>query len=196
MPGLKRLASPRVTIKRARVLSPDGRGDALGGASSRSGIPSVPAPPSGIAFRLTQGFHVYENINDPRHHPGLDVAPANLSADVPVAVRSVNVPLKVERVGYMPGGYGYYLYGRDPEGNQLRFGHFGAPVPFSPGETVAPGQMIDIMGSTGRSSGRHLHFEVRRPGGGYYDAGAYLSRLQESIFSLVGGARRRPVGLG
>jgi murein DD-endopeptidase MepM/ murein hydrolase activator NlpD len=58
------------------------------------------------------------------------------------------------------GGYGTLLIIAHPNGTQTLYAHLsrlGATV----GEKVAKGQVIGYVGSTGRSSGPHLHFEVK-----------------------------------
>ncbi len=58
------------------------------------------------------------------------------------------------------GGYGCYLILDHGGGVQTLYGH-SSKLLVSPGETVTQGQTIALMGSTGRSTGPHLHFEVR-----------------------------------
>jgi murein DD-endopeptidase MepM/ murein hydrolase activator NlpD len=61
------------------------------------------------------------------------------------------------------GGYGLYIVVvRDPRLSTL-YGHLDWPL-VQPGEVVAAGQAIALMGSTGNSTGPHLHFEVRIAG--------------------------------
>lgn len=61
------------------------------------------------------------------------------------------------------GGYGLYiLLTRDSQLSTL-YGHLDWPL-VQPGDVVAAGQAIALMGSTGNSTGPHLHFEVRIAG--------------------------------
>jgi len=58
------------------------------------------------------------------------------------------------------GGYGSYIVLKHSNGTQTLYAHLSG-VQVSVGETVDQGQVIGNMGSTGKSTGTHLHFEVR-----------------------------------
>lgn len=62
-------------------------------------------------------------------------------------------------------GYGRYIIIDHQNGMQTLYGHMNTRLA-EVGEVVAKGQLIGLMGSTGQSTGNHLHFEVRL-GGGY-----------------------------
>lgn len=66
----------------------------------------------------------------------------------------------VSRVGGWNGGYGNYIVIRHNNGTQTLYAHLSTNLVGS-GETVVQGQKIGTAGSTGRSTGPHLHFEVR-----------------------------------
>lgn len=57
------------------------------------------------------------------------------------------------------GGYGEYIVIQHPNGTQTLYGHLSA-VMISRGDKVTRGQRIGSLGSTGRSTGPHVHFEV------------------------------------
>ena len=48
----------------------------------------------------------------------------------------------------------------------------------SPGQRVEAGETIGLLGSTGNSSGPHVHFELRGASGGYLDPFAYFPELR------------------
>ena len=58
------------------------------------------------------------------------------------------------------GGYGNYIVIEHPNGTQTLYGHLNA-VYTSVGGRVEKGQWIGEVGNTGKSTGAHLHFEVR-----------------------------------
>ena len=60
-------------------------------------------------------------------------------------------------------GYGYVVYINHPDGKQTRYGHL-SKILVSTGQKVTQGQKIALSGNTGRTSGPHVHFEIRIDG--------------------------------
>lgn len=105
-------------------------------------------------FRVTSKF----GNRSGGFHGGLDLG-AKTAGKVGDPIYSVQSGV-VKRHRYDAGGYGYYMVVEHPQGFCTLYAHlkdYVAPV----GASVAAGQQIGIMGSTGRSTGAHLHFEIR-----------------------------------
>lgn len=70
---------------------------------------------------------------------------------------------KVRLTNYEARGYGNYVILRHPNGLETVYGHLNKFL-VKPDQTVRAGQPIALGGSTGRSTGPHLHFETRYMG--------------------------------
>jgi murein DD-endopeptidase MepM/ murein hydrolase activator NlpD len=93
---------------------------------------------------------------DTRFHAGVDIA-AKTGTQVYAAG-----PGKVTFAG-VAGGYGNLVMVDHGGGLQTRYAHL-SEIDVKVGEVVQPGAPVGKVGSTGRSTGPHLHFEVRRDG--------------------------------
>jgi len=98
---------------------------------------------------------------EPAFHHGIDYA---TPVGTPIYA---NQPMTVTKVGYEPG-YGKYVYAKDANGNEHRYGHLDSQN-VKPGDTINPGDKIANTGNTGKSTGPHLHYEVRKPDGNSVD---------------------------
>lgn len=87
-------------------------------------------------------------------HTGLDIAGP---IGTPIYAAEDGVVIKS---GWNSGGYGYYIIIDHGGGMATLYGH-NSKLLVKAGEHVTRGQNISLMGSTGRSTGPHLHFEVR-----------------------------------
>ena len=89
-------------------------------------------------------------------HAGIDI-PGPLGSDVRAAEAGI------VRFAGVAGGYGNMIEIAHAGGVVTRYGHLSRML-VRPGAQVGQGEVIALMGSTGRSTGSHLHFEVRRDG--------------------------------
>jgi murein DD-endopeptidase MepM/ murein hydrolase activator NlpD len=102
-----------------------------------------------------------------RMHKGIDIAgpvgtPINAAADG-IVVAS----------GWSSGGYGNLVEVRHNDGTTTRYGH-NSRLSVAVGQVVRQGQQVAEMGSTGHSTGSHLHFEIRPSGGSAVNPIAHL----------------------
>ena len=104
-----------------------------------------------------------------RMHRGVDVAGP---VGTPIVAAAMGV---VEEAGWNSGGYGNLVEIRHPDGSMTLYAHNNS-LSVSKGQTVRQGQKIAEMGSTGYSTGPHLHFEIHPSGGGAVNPVAYLPR--------------------
>ena len=89
-----------------------------------------------------------------RGHTGIDLA---VPTGTPIRAA---LPGTVAVSTYNQGGYGYYIMIDHGNGLSTLYGHC-SQLLASVGRTVEAGDIIALSGSTGRSTGPHLHFEVR-----------------------------------
>ncbi len=101
---------------------------------------------------VTSPFGLRWNGSD--FHPGIDIAN---DAGTPILAAADGV---VTTAGWNDGGYGNMVDIEHGNGIMTRYGH-AMQVVVTPGQYVRRGQVIAYMGSTGFSTGPHVHYEVR-----------------------------------
>jgi murein DD-endopeptidase MepM/ murein hydrolase activator NlpD len=119
-----------------------------------SSTPSI-APVKGL---LTSGFG-YRNdpmTHGPGIHQGVDIAAA---PGQPVHASAEGIVVRAGEVN----GLGLAVYVAHAYGLSTRYGHL-SRVEVRPGQRVHRGDVVGRVGSTGRSTGYHLHYEVRIDG--------------------------------
>jgi len=92
-----------------------------------------------------------------RWHKGIDI---DLEIGDPIYAAFDGV-VRIQR--YNAGGYGNYVLIRHYNGLETIYGHLSEAI-VSPNQTIRAGQIIGFGGSTGHSTGPHLHFETRLMG--------------------------------
>ena len=125
--------------------------------STASAAEKAAAYSSGFMFPLPSGvWTVTSYVGDGRGHQGMD-----LSAPYGTSIYAVKGGTVV--ASGWDGAYGYRVVISHGDGLYTKYAHASA-LCVSRGETVSAGDVIARVGSTGRSSGNHLHFEIRRGG--------------------------------
>lgn len=104
-----------------------------------------------------------------RMHRGIDVAGP---VGTPIVAAAPGV---VEFAGWNSGGYGNLVEVRHADGSMTRYAH-NSRILVRRGQRVGQGQHIADMGSTGFSTGPHVHFEVHIPNRGAVNPIAILPR--------------------
>lgn len=110
--------------------------------------------PVGVPYRFTSpyGVRVDPFTKRPSPHMGMDMAAYR---DAPIITTG---PGKVSYAGAR-AGYGLLVEIDHGHGFKSRYGHLRS-ITVSKGATVKTGDLVGRMGSTGRSTGDHLHYEV------------------------------------
>jgi murein DD-endopeptidase MepM/ murein hydrolase activator NlpD len=108
--------------------------------------------------RLTSGFgaRVHPIFGGVRFHEGIDLA-----APIGVPIHSASDGV-VSAAGWSRG-YGLLVSMEHARGVQTRYGHL-MRLNVTPGQRIRKGDVIGFVGSTGSSTGPHLHYELRLNG--------------------------------
>ena len=167
--------------------TPDGDGGSRISKAGKDSPPSASAPARDTAvggkdmgngwispldnYTVTSGFGPRKppTASSSSNHTGLDMA------------APLNTPVRAAKAGTVTisrddsGGYGKWIEVKHADGSRTRYPHLnsrGVQV----GAQVAAGQVIGKVGSTGNSTGPHLHFEVIDPNGKNIDPATVLKR--------------------
>lgn len=140
---------------------------AITGIRIGSSTPAVPVRRSGVSIpslnplngsALTSGFgmRTHPVLGGRRGHRGIDLASPS---GTPIRATADGV---VSRADWF-SSYGLYVSLEHGGQIQTRYGHM-SRLNVAPGQQVKKGDIIGYVGSTGRSTGPHLHYEVRIAG--------------------------------
>ena len=130
-------------------------GDVMAGPSAAISVPSR-MPLEGAVLTSGFGMRNHPVLRVRRGHKGIDLAaptgtPVYATADGLVGMAQYY------------SSYGNYVQIEHGGALQTRYAHLSSYV-VNPGDTVQKGDLIGYVGSTGRSTGPHLHYEVRVSG--------------------------------
>jgi murein DD-endopeptidase MepM/ murein hydrolase activator NlpD len=162
-------ASGGIGIAAVIMESFDRRGPAAAGVD----VAPAPTGPMALPGPVSSGFGWRQDplTGQNRFHKGVDIKAA-YGQDVPSVAGG-----RVVAAGDH-GGYGLTVVVEHDSGIRTRYAHLSA-LAVQPGDEVAPGQHLGRVGSTGRSTGAHLHFEVLEDGRAV-DPTAGLQKLAEN----------------
>jgi murein DD-endopeptidase MepM/ murein hydrolase activator NlpD len=130
-------------------------GVSTGGITTPQAAVAVPSIAPVQGFRLTSAYGVREHpiLGGERMHKGLDLA---VAAGTPVLAPADGV---VEKASWF-SSYGNFIEIAHGGNMETRYGHLSGYNVVA-GQHVHKGDVIGYVGSTGRSTGPHLHYEVR-----------------------------------
>lgn len=135
------------------IEEPVSRVITIGTAAVKVSSSSKESNSSGFICPLERGkFKVSAYFGDGRNHKAIDLA-ANKGVAIFASASGI-----VTFAGY-DGDYGYNVVIDHGNGIQTRYAH-ASYLTVSKGQVVSQGDMIGAVGSTGYSTGNHLHFEV------------------------------------
>jgi murein DD-endopeptidase MepM/ murein hydrolase activator NlpD len=174
-PELRR--APLVVGRQLRVQSPDGTAESQPRVQNL--ISLKPSTSGGVSWPDTPSYDPSGQPNSNlrwlwpakgvftsgygwrwgRMHKGIDIAN---SVGTPILAAQSG---RVTFAGWNDGGYGYLVEITHDDGSRSLYAHQ-SRILVQVGEEVAQGQQVGLMGSTGRSTGPHLHFEIHAPGYG------------------------------
>ncbi|MBP3660508.1 MAG: peptidoglycan DD-metalloendopeptidase family protein [Oscillospiraceae bacterium] len=129
-----------------------GSSDSGSGGSGSSSNESWGRPCTWIRLTSPYGYRTHPVTGQWKFHNGVDLA------------NSKGTPIRAARSGKVTvatygGTYGYYVTINHGDGYSSLYAHMTHYI-VSKGDTVSKGQVIGYMGSTGRSTGPHLHFSI------------------------------------
>lgn len=117
-------------------------------------------------------MHFGDLYSNGDHHKGIDITGNKGNGYYNVIAACDGIIKSVEDghgTGYIGnkdgGGFGNHVRIVTTDGKEIIYGHMerGTVIKATAGQTIKKGQLLGKMGSSGNSSGTHLHFEVREP---------------------------------
>ena len=131
------------------------------GARGTIGMPgnvSIPSRMPVDSFKMTSGFGMrwHPILGGRRQHKGIDLSDPT---GTPVYATADGIVGRADRFS----GYGLYIQIEHGGNLETRYGHL-SRLNVAAGQSVHKGDLIGLVGATGRATGPHLHYEVRIAG--------------------------------
>lgn len=147
----------------------EGESTSASRGGERSAPPASSATSSGYAApitgaTITSGYAMRWG----RMHNGMDFA-----APIGHAINAVGSGTVTN--GFSANGRGIYVSLLLDDGTEVSYGHMSKSL-VADGQRVSAGDVIGLVGNTGRSTGPHMHFEVRVPGGTRVNPAPWLAQ--------------------
>lgn len=144
-----------------------GGGSSTGGGGNSGGGSSNPVvDPSGNWYWPLPGYYYISSVFGGRYHPITGVWETHTGTDVPAPG---GTPIQCAKDGVVTtvvpkeagSSYGNYCIVYHGDGYATLYAHMQSLPCVSEGQSVSAGDVIGYVGTTGSSSGNHLHFELR-----------------------------------
>lgn len=158
----KAVAEKAAAEKAAQQQKQQSSGSSASGSSSSSGSQSSQTTASASGFlwpiasshRVTSpfGWRTHPITGRQHLHGGIDIAAPN---GTPIMASKAGVVV----ISQYGSSYGNYVVISHPDGTRTLYAHM-SQRNVSAGDTVRQGQTVGLVGSTGSSTGNHLHFET------------------------------------
>ena len=155
-------AAQAAAQKAAQQQKQQSSGSSASGSSSSSGSQSsqTTASASGLLWPIASSHRVTSPFGWRTHpitgrqhlHGGIDIAAPN---GTPIMASKAGVVV----ISQYGSSYGNYVVLSHPDGTRTLYAHM-SQRSVSAGDTVSQGQTVGLVGSTGSSTGNHLHFET------------------------------------
>lgn len=152
-PEVELTAGTELIVPGGELAQPKVAKKSSGGSSSSGG--SVAEVASGFFINPLPGARVTQGLHG---HNGIDLGRVPAGSAVYAAAGGRVLVARAD--GGYNGGYGNYVVIDHGNGMQTLYAHLNS-VSVSAGQSIGQGEKIGGVGSTGRSTGVHLHFEVR-----------------------------------
>ena len=159
------------------------RWQSMDGTTTTKSSVSIPSlmPVDGVHLSSDYGMRTHPVLGGRRQHKGVDLA-GPVGTPIHAAADGV-----VSRADWF-SSYGLFVSLEHGGSLQTRYGHM-SRLNVAAGQQIHKGDVIGYIGTTGRSTGPHLHYEVRIAGAAvnpvpYLQAGAYQLALASADSSL------------
>ncbi len=143
-------------------------------------IPAIQPVSNRHLDRIASGYgmRIDPIYGTPKMHKGLDFTSPQ---GTPIYATGNGV---VKLAGYMEGGYGYHVIIKHGYGYETLYGHM-LRMKVRPGQKVKRGELIGYVGSTGKSTGPHVHYEVHVNGNEVDPVYFFYNDLTPQEFDLL-----------